>query len=149
MIFLAPFRLLINFWTKPIRAESLALFRILLSLTLLGSLLTGIGRTLTDACGPDGYYPARVNDEWLANQGKLCLLRGPVSLPILGDWLPEGLARDFPWLNKQVSPGAPAPGHNGANNYPAFTCCSACWRRRWRARRWGSPHASRRLPPCS
>jgi hypothetical protein len=82
------------------------MFRILLGLTTLGAVLTGIGWTLSDSCGPDGYYPAPVNDEWIGYQGKLCLLRGPINLPVLGDWLPEGLARDYPWLNKRLSPEA-------------------------------------------
>ena len=61
-----------DFWAKPIRAEPLALFRILLALTILASLLTGIGRVLPEACGPDGYCPIKANDEWLADGFDFC-----------------------------------------------------------------------------
>jgi hypothetical protein len=103
MILLAPFRAFWDFWAKPIRAESLALFRILLGLTTLATILTGFGQSLTLTCGPDGLCPAKACDGWLAHTSRLCLLRGPVSLPVLSDWLPEGLAKRFPWLNKQLS----------------------------------------------
>ncbi len=104
MILRAPLAVMWDFWTKPIRAESLAMFRILLGLTFLGSLLTGIGPYLALTCGPDGICPADACDVWLERSGHLCLLRGPVSLPILGDWLPESLARACPWLNNQLPP---------------------------------------------
>ena len=96
-----------NFWAKPIRGESLALFRILLALTILLSQLTGIGRVLSETCGPDGYCPIKTNDEWIASQGRSCLLRGPVGLPLLGDWLPTWLVEDHAWLGhlqNRVSP---------------------------------------------
>jgi hypothetical protein len=97
-----PLRAFWDFWTKPIRAESLAMFRILLGLTFLGNLLTGIGPSLKLTCGQDGVCPAEACDKWLAQTGRMCLLRGPVSLPILSDWLPESLARAYPWLNEQL-----------------------------------------------
>jgi hypothetical protein len=100
---LAPFRAFWAFWTKPIRAESLALFRILLGVVLLGSTLTGIGRSLTETCGPDGVCPASAIDEYLEYRGQMCLLCGPVALPILSDWLPDWVAEDVSWLNKQLS----------------------------------------------
>jgi hypothetical protein len=104
MILLAPFRIFWEFWTKPIRAESLAMFRILLGTVVLCNILTGIGQSLTFTCGPDGACPAEAADEWLQRTGKMCLLRGPVSLPVLSDWLPDWLAKDFPWLNNQLPP---------------------------------------------
>jgi hypothetical protein len=97
-----PLRAFWDFWTKPIRAESLAMFRILLGLTFLGSLLTGMGRSLALSCGPDGVCPAEACDAWLEQTSRLCLLRGPVSLPILSDWLPESLARAYPSMNNRL-----------------------------------------------
>jgi hypothetical protein len=94
----------VDFWCRPIRAEPLALFRILLGLCVLGSLLTGFGPRLATYCGTDPVCPARAQDEWLKRTGRVCLLRGPSGLPLLDDWLPEGPARAFPWLNAWVGP---------------------------------------------
>ncbi len=102
---LAPLYALTAFWTRPIRAESLALFRILLGLTLLASQLTGIARTLAETCGPEGTCPAEIVDPYLRT-GRFCLLSGPASLPLLSDWLPEDLASRAPWLNDLLPPGA-------------------------------------------
>jgi hypothetical protein len=98
MMILRPFW---DFWTRPIRAESLALFRILLAVTILGNLLSGIGRTLPQTCPPDGYCPIEANDEWITRGGRLSLLRGPSqgSIPLLGKWLPDWLVNEHPWLN--------------------------------------------------
>ncbi len=104
MKLLTPVRVFWDFWTKPIRAESLAMFRILLGIMFLGSLLTGFAPILAVTCGDDGICPAAACDDWLAKSGRLCLLRGPVSLPILSDWLPENLAHAYPWLNNQLPP---------------------------------------------
>lgn len=93
-----------DFWCRPIRAEPLALFRIFIGLTLLGSQLTSVTPFLA-LCGPGGPLPARAVDEWLRSSGRYCLLRGPVSLPLLGDWLPADLSKSYPWLNAWVSPG--------------------------------------------
>jgi hypothetical protein len=98
-----------DFWARPIRGESLALFRILLALTILAAQLTGIWRTLPETCGPDGYCPIEANDDWTRKQFRLSLLRGPVtpepkagssSVPLLGNWLPEWLIEDYPRLEK-------------------------------------------------
>jgi hypothetical protein len=93
-----------GFWSQPIRAEPLALFRVLLGLTFLASLLTGIGPDLHRYCGPDGLCPAPAADEWLQSTGRFSLLRGPTSVPLLGDWLPADLARAYPWLNRWLTP---------------------------------------------
>jgi uncharacterized membrane protein YphA (DoxX/SURF4 family) len=76
-----------DFWCRPIRAEPLALFRILLGLSILGSLATGIGPRLATCCGPDALCPASAQDDWLRRGGRICLLRGPVGLPLLDGWL--------------------------------------------------------------
>src|SRR5262249_11813201 len=65
---------LYDFWCKPVRAEPVALFRILLGLTILGSLLTGVGARLVTYCGPAGLRPAQTGDEWLRRTGRVCLL---------------------------------------------------------------------------
>ena len=93
-----------RFWTAPIRAEPLAAFRIALGLTVLVYQLTSIGPNLMRYCGPDGICPAEVHDGWLKRSAHISVLRGPVSLPLLGDWLPEEWAKKYPWLNEWVSP---------------------------------------------
>lgn len=89
-------RALVDFWTLPLRAESLAAFRILLAATILLSQLTGLGRQLDTFCGPDDpLIPAETRDDWLARSGRICLLRGPVSVPFLGQWLPDKIFGDW------------------------------------------------------
>lgn len=77
-----------DYWTRH-RAESLAAFRIVLGLIILGSLLTGSFRTLRRTCGEDALLPIECNDDTLRRAGRLSLLRGPDGMPILGEWLPE------------------------------------------------------------
>src|SRR5262249_42495613 len=56
--------------------------------------------------------------------GRFCLLRGPVSLPLLGHWLPEQWAKEYPWLDGWVSDEAAAAwqrwGGEPAVAYAAF-----------------------------
>src|SRR5205807_1798619 len=93
-----------DFWAKPIRAESLALFRILLPLTIVCNLLTGMLRELPATCGPDGYCPIGAVDDWTRNSSRFTLLRGPVvddehgasNLPLLSKWLPAWLVEKYP-----------------------------------------------------
>jgi hypothetical protein len=92
------------FWCRPVRAEPLALFRIFIGLILLGSQLTSVAPFLA-LCGPGGPLPAKAVDDWLRSSGRFCLLRGPVSLPLLGDWLPPELSKSYPWLDAWVPPG--------------------------------------------
>ncbi len=81
-------RYLYDFWAKPVRAEPLALFRIGIGAILLLSLLTSLGPHLPRDFGPDGLYPAQTSDSRLTRDGAFCLLRGPVNLPLLEDYLP-------------------------------------------------------------
>ena len=81
-------RSLCDFWTRPIRAEPLALFRILIGIAILSSLLTSLAPRLGRDFGADGLYPGRAGDAWLQRSGRFCLLRGPVNLPLLEDYLP-------------------------------------------------------------
>jgi hypothetical protein len=101
---LAPWRAFVAFWTRPIRAESLAAFRIALGLTILANQLTGIGPNLLFFGGPGGICPLEAHDDWLERTHRLCLLRGPVSLPLLGDWLPADWAQAHPRLSRWVTP---------------------------------------------
>jgi hypothetical protein len=80
-------RSLYDFWTRPIRAEPLALFRILIGVVILLSLLTSLGPRLPLDLGPDGLCPGRAADDWLKRSGRFCLLRGPVNLPLLDEFL--------------------------------------------------------------
>jgi hypothetical protein len=96
-------RALRDFWCKPVRAEPLALFRILTGLCLLGACLTGFAPHLGACCGPDGLYPAPALDDWLKRSGRFCLLRGPVSLPLLNR-LPESWASA--WAEWSATPSA-------------------------------------------
>lgn len=85
--------LLYDFWTRPIRAEPLALFRILIGVFLLLSLLTSFGPRLPLDLGPDGLCPARAADDWIKRSGRFCLLRGPVNLPLLDEVVPAQSAQ--------------------------------------------------------
>jgi hypothetical protein len=85
----APFVNVWRFWTVPVRAEPLAAFRILLALTILGNQLTGFAWRLPEAFGDDPLIPGSTRDHWLAKGGRICVLRGPTGIPLLGHWLPE------------------------------------------------------------
>jgi hypothetical protein len=85
-------RTLWDFWARPVRAEPLALFRILLGAAGLLSVLGGLAPDLGLYLGRDGLCPPAGLDDWLREGGRFCLLRGPVGLPLLGDVLPAGAA---------------------------------------------------------
>ncbi|MGL4553668.1 MAG: hypothetical protein ACRC33_21100, partial [Gemmataceae bacterium] len=93
-VLLAPWRWLVAFWTEPVRAEPLAAFRILLAATILLAQFTGLATQLTTMCGDDPLIPAPTRDEWLRKHGRICLLRGPINLPLLGEWLPDKIFGD-------------------------------------------------------
>ncbi len=91
----APFVTVWRFWTEPVRAEPLAAFRILIGVTAMANLLTGFAWKLPGAVGGDDpLLPARTRDPWLQRTGRVSLLRGPVSLPLLGKWLPADVVGD-------------------------------------------------------
>jgi Vitamin K-dependent gamma-carboxylase len=85
--------LLYDFWTRPIRAEPLALFRILIGVVILLSLLTSFGPRLPLDLGPDGLCPGRAADDWIKRSGRFCLMRGPVNLPFLDEVVPAQSAQ--------------------------------------------------------
>jgi hypothetical protein len=74
-------RFLVAFWSAPIRAEPVALFRILLGATALTSALLSLGPYLPRYLGPDGLCPADNLDPWLERTSRATLLRGPVAIP--------------------------------------------------------------------
>jgi hypothetical protein len=90
-------RYLYEFWAVPLRAEPLALFRILIGATVLLSLLTSLGPRLTIDLGPNGLYPGQAVDDAARGSGRLCLLRGPANLPLVEDYLPENCV--IAWRN--------------------------------------------------
>jgi hypothetical protein len=117
---LYPWWVLVRFWTVPIRAESLAAFRIALATTILLAQFTGLGWNMQLCCtGDDPLIPSSTRDAWLARSGRICLLRGPVSLPLLGEWLPD---RIFGSYFK--------PTRQALENW-----CPAQWAEAWRE--WG------------
>lgn len=69
-----------DFWTKPIRPEPVACFRILAGCTIFISLLTSVAPDLRLYAGPDGLVPSSSVKSYLED-GNLCLLLGPESLP--------------------------------------------------------------------
>lgn len=72
----------VHFWTRPIRAEPLALFRIVFGATLLLSVLISYAPYLGLYLGDDPLLPSGQVDDWMsANAGRFCLLRGPKNLP--------------------------------------------------------------------
>ncbi len=84
-------RSLYDFWSRPVAAEPLALFRILIGLVLLLSLLTSLGPRLALDLGPDGLYPVRAAIDG-QRSGRSSLLLGPANLPLLEEHLPDDCA---------------------------------------------------------
>lgn len=93
-------RALIDFWTRPVRAESLALFRILIGGTLLLNALVTFLPHLGDYLGPDGLMPVEAMDPWLQRTHRVSVFRGPVGIPFLQDALPKEAAQAWAnWCN--------------------------------------------------
>jgi hypothetical protein len=111
-------RLLYDFWTRPIRPEPLAFFRILIGIILLLSLITSLGPRLPLDLGPDGLSPGRAADDWLKSSGRFCLLRGPVNLPFLDAFVPAQTVQEWrTWCD--------APAH-AAWLFAVLTAAVAC-----------------------
>ncbi len=111
-------RMLYDFWTRPICAEPLALFRILIGIVLLLSLLTSFGPRLPLDLGPDGLCPGRAADDWIKRSGRFCLLRGPVNLPFLEAFVPAQTVQEWrEWCD--------APAH-AAWLFAVLTAAVAC-----------------------
>ena len=75
----------VAFWTKPVRAEPLAAFRILLGSTLFLSVLFSFLPRLGDYSGPNGLCSLEAAEPWLDRTHRVCLLRGPQHVPFLED----------------------------------------------------------------
>ncbi len=86
---------LYDFWTRPIDARPLALFRILIGVVLLLSLLTSFGPRLPLDLGADGLCPGRAADDWVKRSGRFSLLRGPVNLPFLDEFVPAKVVQEW------------------------------------------------------
>ena len=75
-------RVPVHFWTRPVRAEPLALFRIVFGATLLLSVLISYAPYLGLYLGDDALLPPAQVDDWMStNAGRFCLLRGSKNLP--------------------------------------------------------------------
>jgi Vitamin K-dependent gamma-carboxylase len=86
-----PFTLFVRFWRDPVRAEPLALFRILLAVNLFLNIIITVLPYSYRILPSDGIIPATVDDEWLKKTGRFSLLRGPLSFPVLSDYIPKNI----------------------------------------------------------
>ncbi len=84
----APEQAIHDFWVKPLRAEPLALFRILSGALIVISLLTSLAPEMSRYLGKDGLCPSSAGDDWLKRSWRFSLLRGPVDLLPLERVLP-------------------------------------------------------------
>jgi len=85
---------LVRFWARPIRAEPLALFRILMGANLLACMLLTYVPDLNHFLGKDGLCPPGPLEDFF-NRGRFCLLLGPTSIPLLDGWPPN--AKEKSW----------------------------------------------------
>lgn len=85
-------KVLVDFWTRPIPGEPLALFRILLGTVGMACALSSVAPYLDLYLGEEGLCPASAMDKWLLRTGRFCLLRGPTNIPVLHQWLPTEYA---------------------------------------------------------
>jgi len=80
-LFPALARGVVRFWSEPIRAEPLALFRILVGGSMLVMLLLSHLPRLAGDIGPDGLCPLEPIEARLDRSQRFCLVRGPHNLP--------------------------------------------------------------------
>jgi predicted DCC family thiol-disulfide oxidoreductase YuxK len=83
---------LVDFWVRPVRAESVALFRILIAGGLLINALVTVLPNLLRYLGPEGMLPVAAMDDWLRTTGRFSVYRGPTGIPFVADLLPAGWA---------------------------------------------------------
>jgi hypothetical protein len=90
----------VAFWREPIRAEPLALFRILVGGTMLAMLFLSYLPRLGDDIGPDGLCPLEAVEPRLDRTHRFCLLRGPQNVPYAEEWFSAAtVARWRDWGN--------------------------------------------------
>jgi hypothetical protein len=82
-------RALVRFWAEPVRAEPIALFRILLAGVGFVSILVSLAPELDLWVGPGGLCPGDSIPAWLRWYGKLSLLSDPGCIPLVGRLLTE------------------------------------------------------------
>jgi hypothetical protein len=88
-----PVTMVVNFWRRPVRAEPLALFRIVLGITYLSALLIGLAPDLNrylDLCPPETL------DKWLGTTGRWSIFRAPA-------YFPERTAADGPFISEETA----------------------------------------------
>jgi uncharacterized membrane protein YphA (DoxX/SURF4 family) len=88
-------RTVVRFWTEPVPAEPLALFRILLAGVGLVSILCSLAPELDAYTGPGGLCPPDSVPQWCRYLGRFSLLTGPAGVPLLAELLPERWSRDW------------------------------------------------------
>jgi predicted DCC family thiol-disulfide oxidoreductase YuxK/uncharacterized membrane protein YphA (DoxX/SURF4 family) len=79
-------RSVVDFWAKPIRAEPLALMRILTALCVMASALTTIAPNLSTFWSDAGIIPTSVADQYLDYTHRWSLLRGVTSQGAILAW---------------------------------------------------------------
>lgn len=129
-----PVTMLVNFWRQPVRAEPLALFRIVLGITYLGALLIGLAPDLNrylDLCPPETL------DGWLGTTGRWSIFRAPA-------YFPERTAIDGPFISEEHAAAWNAWGAKRDNVFLMFAllvvavlgmtlgcytrlCCAIAW----------------------
>jgi hypothetical protein len=105
-------RTLVQFWSKPVRAEPLAGFRIAIGMCLFGSISLSFLPRVSDFVGEDGLCPLVAAEPWfdrretaekrgdkdVLSANRICLLRGPQHVPYLEDqFSAEAKARWRAW----------------------------------------------------
>jgi len=79
-------RAVVDFWTKPVRAEPLAMMRILAAICVLASALTSIAPNLSALWFDDGLIPADVASQYMGHGGRFSVLNGVTSQPAIIAW---------------------------------------------------------------
>ena len=76
----------VNFWTVPVRAEPLAIMRIVSALCVLLSALTSVAPNLSLFWFDDGLIPVALADEYMQRVGRWSLLGGVTSQAAIIAW---------------------------------------------------------------
>lgn len=71
----------VHFWSKPVRAEPLAAFRIAIGVCLFGSIALSFLPRVDEFAGEKGLCPLESAEPWFDRNRRVCLLRGPQHVP--------------------------------------------------------------------